>query len=130
MKDIVVRRNLAVEHAVVPTVPSDADYTGGRVRVVLTVRKGAVTRARVLGKTDANLAREALSNVKTWRFSSLLSTRITTVFEYRVETAEGCPPSNPQVVLNLPWSVVVTRWRRLPCRRSIDRHGHPGYFRH
>ena len=128
--DIVIRRNLAVEHAEVPRFPRHAEDTGGIVRIALTVRRGAVIRARVRGKADAVLARAALANVKTWRFSSLLNTEVTTAFEYRVGTAKGCPPSNPQIVLNLPRSVVLTRWRRLPCNPPAGVGRRPSGRRH
>lgn len=113
--DIVIRRNLAVEHAEVPRFPRHAEDIGGIVRLSLTVQRGAVIRARVRDTADAVLARAALANVKTWRFSSLLNTEVTTAFDYRVRAAKGCPRSNPQIMLNLPRSVVLTRWRRLPC---------------
>jgi hypothetical protein len=117
IKDIVIRQNLAVQHAEVPAFPNEGD-AGGTVRISLAFHKGRVTHARVVGKADAALARAALVNVRSWRFSSLLNAQITTLFDYRVATSKGCPPSNPQIVLNLPRSVVLTRWRRLPCNPS------------
>lgn len=86
VKDIVIRRNLAVKHALVPRFPSDADDTGGVVRVLLTVRKGAVTRAKVLGKADASLAREALAHMA----CDLSSSRALVSRGFRAPNVELC----------------------------------------
>jgi len=115
VKDIVVRPNLAVREAEVPKFPDRATAARATVRISVTILDGKVVHTQILGEPDRIFARAALENVRTWRFDSQVDAQITTVFSYRVATRRGCPPSNPQIVLNLPRSVVLTRWRRLPC---------------
>lgn len=112
---VVVLPNLAIRSAQVPVFQEEADWQPGRLRIALTIRHGNVIAAHILGKSTSPLARASLLNVRTWRFSPELDAKVTTVFDFRVAAAPACPPSNPQVVLRLPESVIVTRWKNLPC---------------
>ena len=130
VKDIVVRPNLAVREAEVPKFPDRATAARATVRISVTILDGKVVHTQILGEPDRIFAHAALDNVRTWRFDSQVDAQITTVVSYRVATRRGCPPSNPQIVLNLPRSVVLTRWRRLPCNPPAGMGRRPSGRRH
>lgn len=116
--DIVVLPNLALISGDIPTFPENAPADGGSVKLAITIEHGKVSKERVIGAADPVLKRATLENVKSWRFGDELAVTTTTTFYYRVAAPRNCPPDNPTIELQLPGSVVVTRWKVLPCGQA------------
>ena len=98
-----------IVHAEVPFYPRLALMARiqGEVVADFTVNDGIVTDAKARSGHPL-LTQPTIDNIRTWRFSTDFSGKLSTTFEYRLGTDPGCNWQNPKVELHLPTAVVVT----------------------
>ena len=131
VSDVVVKPVLTVEKAELPHYPSSkaAIKASGEVHIYVVVRKGTVERAESLGGSqesladlfqkekhplsmvDESFADAALKSISTWVFDGPINAEFTATFIYQIRLARRWPPpDNPQVRMNLPYTVVITHY--------------------
>jgi hypothetical protein len=92
-----------------PTYPRVAINLRAEGSVILSVEviDGGVAVAEVQFG-DPELAKEAVANVQTWRFSSGVNTRLTVEYEFRLEKRSASQGANPSLDMRLPSYIRVT----------------------
>jgi hypothetical protein len=99
---------------------SQLAHITGQVRIQATVdRLGNVVDAQADG--PPLLAKGALENIRRWKFqtSGSSSTKVTVVYEYRLEGEGNCYPMPPLVSFDLPGRVEIVARPTHTCDPSV-----------